>query len=119
MAYRRVPLARNQFALIHLITQRVVYMLPMDDRALANAVAHGGRLRALVLELWQRTRMDWGFVTDRLPLTFRKEKWIVARERRFVSETLYGLVRNLRRVDLAIERGRRAKQAPRDLERLI
>ncbi|HEY1550060.1 MAG TPA: RsmB/NOP family class I SAM-dependent RNA methyltransferase, partial [Kofleriaceae bacterium] len=91
----------------------------MNDHALASSVAHGGRLRALVLELWQRTRMDWGFVTDRLALTFRKEKWIGAHERRFVSETLYGLVRNLRRVDLAIERGRRAKQAPRDLERLI
>jgi 16S rRNA (cytosine967-C5)-methyltransferase len=76
-------------------------------------------LRALVLELWQRTRMDWGFVTDRLAITFRKEKWVGAHERRFVSETLYGLVRNLRRVDLAIERGRRTKQAPRDLERLI
>ena len=91
----------------------------MDDRTLADAVAQGGRLRALVLELWQRTRMDWGFVTDRLAVTFRKEKWVGAHERRFVSETLYGLVRNLRRVDLAIERGRRTKQAPRDLERLI
>src|SRR5580693_9946229 len=91
----------------------------MDDRSLATAVARGGRLRALVLELWQRTRMDWGFVTDRLALTFRKETWVGSHERRFVSETLYGLVRNLRRVDLALERGRRTKQAPRDLERLI
>ena len=23
-------------------------------------------LRGLVLELWQRTRLDWGFVSDRL-----------------------------------------------------
>jgi len=91
----------------------------MDDRVLAGQVADGGRLRALVLELWQRTRMDWGFVTDRLAVTFRKETWIGAHERRFVSETLYGLVRNLRRVDLALERGRKTKQAPRDLERLL
>ena len=91
----------------------------MDDRLLAAQVADGGRLRALVLELWQRTRMDWGFVTDRLAVTFRKETWIGAHERRFVSETLYGLVRNLRRVDLALERGRKVKQAPRDLERLV
>src|SRR6185503_14326178 len=91
----------------------------MDDRVLAGQVADGGRLRALVLELWQRTRMDWGFVTDRLAVTFRKETWIGAHERRFVSETLYGLVRNLRRVDLALERGRKVKQAPRDLERLV
>ena len=89
------------------------------DHKLAAAIADGGRLRALVLELWQRTRMDWGFVTDRLAVTFRKEKWIGAHERRFVGETLYGIVRNLRRIDLALERGRRTKQAPRDLERLL
>jgi 16S rRNA (cytosine967-C5)-methyltransferase len=89
------------------------------DRKLATTVAEGGRLRALVLELWQRTRMDWGFVTDRLAQTFRKETWIGAHERRFISETLYGLVRHLRRVDLAIERGRKVRKPPRDLERLL
>jgi 16S rRNA (cytosine967-C5)-methyltransferase len=91
----------------------------LDTRKLAATVADGGRLRALLLELWQRTRMDWGFVTDRLAVTFRKERWIGAHERRFVSETLYGMVRNLRRIDLALERARRTKQAPRDLERLL
>jgi 16S rRNA (cytosine967-C5)-methyltransferase len=91
----------------------------MDDRQLAKTVADGGRLRATLLELWQRTRMDWGFVTDRLAVTFRNEKWIGAHERRFISETLYGLVRHLRRIDLALERGRRAKKSPRDLERLL
>ena len=63
--------------------------------------------------------MDWGFVTDRLAVTFRNEKWIGAHERRFVSETLYGLVRHLRRIDLALERGRRTKKSPRDFERLL
>jgi 16S rRNA (cytosine967-C5)-methyltransferase len=91
----------------------------LADRKLAGVVADGGRLRALLLELWQRTRMDWGFVTDRLAQTFRKETWIGAHERRFVSETLYGLVRHLRRVDLALERARRVKKPPRDLERLL
>jgi 16S rRNA (cytosine967-C5)-methyltransferase len=91
----------------------------LADKKLASTVADGGRLRALVLELWQRTRMDWGFVTDRLAQTFRKETWIGAHERRFISETLYGLVRHLRRVDLALERGRRVKKPPRDLERLL
>ncbi|MEO8552982.1 MAG: RsmB/NOP family class I SAM-dependent RNA methyltransferase [Kofleriaceae bacterium] len=94
-------------------------MSEATDRKLAEAVAEGGRLRALVLELWQRTRMDWGFVTDRLAITFRKEKWIGSHERRFVSETLYGMVRNLRRIDLGLERARKTKQSPRDLERLI
>ncbi|HEU0032468.1 MAG TPA: RsmB/NOP family class I SAM-dependent RNA methyltransferase [Kofleriaceae bacterium] len=93
----------------------------LADRKLAAHVAEGGRLRALLLELWQRTRMDWGFVTDRLASTFRKETWIGAHERRFVGETLYGLVRHLRRVDAALERGRRdrTKKPPRDLERLL
>lgn len=89
------------------------------DKKLAAQVASGGRLRALVLELWQRTRMDWGFVTDRLAVTFRKETWIGAHDRRFIGETLYGLVRHLRRVDLALERARRVKKSPKDLERLL
>ncbi|MEO6775069.1 MAG: RsmB/NOP family class I SAM-dependent RNA methyltransferase [Kofleriaceae bacterium] len=89
------------------------------DRKFALTITEGGKLRALLLELWQRTRMDWGFVTDRLAVTFRKEHWLGAHERRFVSETLYGMIRNLRRIDLALERGRRTKQSPRDLERLI
>lgn len=89
------------------------------DKMLASHVVDGGRLRALVLELWQRTRMDWGFVTDRLATTFRKERWIGSHERRFVSETLYGLVRHLRRVDAALARGRKTERAPRDLERLL
>jgi 16S rRNA (cytosine967-C5)-methyltransferase len=126
MAYRRDAVGRNGFARILWITHRAMsalcirkYKEAMDDRALAASVAEGGRLRTLLLELWQRTRMDWGFVTDRLAITFRRESWIGAHDRRFVSETLYGLVRNLRRVDLALERGKRTKQAPRDLERLI
>lgn len=90
-----------------------------SDRKLAASVAEGGKLRALLLELWQRTRMDWGFVTDRLAVTFRKEHWIGAHERRFVSETLYGMIRNVRRIDLGLERARKTRQAPRDLERLI
>ncbi|MBS1120649.1 MAG: Fmu (Sun) domain protein [Deltaproteobacteria bacterium] len=89
------------------------------DKKLASNVVEGGRLRALVLELWQRTRMDWGFVTDRLATTFRKETWLGSHERRFVGETLYGLVRHLRRVDAAIARGRKTKRPPRDLERLL
>ncbi len=91
----------------------------LADKKLAAGLVDGGRLRALVLELWQRTRMDWGFVTDRLATTFRKEKWVGSHDRRFIGETLYGLVRHLRRVDLALERARQMKKAPRDLERLF
>ncbi|MBA3819399.1 MAG: hypothetical protein H0X17_10945, partial [Deltaproteobacteria bacterium] len=90
-----------------------------SDQKLAAHVVDGGRLRALLLELWQRTRMDWGFVTDRLATTFRKETWLGSHERRFVGETLYGLVRHMRRVDAALARGRKTAKPPRDLERLI
>ena len=94
---------------------------PDDDRGhrLARAVLTGGRVRALLLELWQRTRLDWGFVSDRLSQTFRKEAWLGAHERRFVAETLYGMVRHLRRVDAAIAAGAPRGTRPRDDQRLI
>ncbi|MDQ3334068.1 MAG: RsmB/NOP family class I SAM-dependent RNA methyltransferase [Myxococcota bacterium] len=91
----------------------------MDEAKLATIVLQGGRLRATLLELWQRTRIDWGFVTDRLSSTFRKETWIGAHERRFIGETLYGLLRHLRRIDAAIARGRKVKKPPHDMERLL
>src|SRR3954469_5009 len=101
------------------MTQLLPDLDRIADRKLATHVVDGGRLRAVLLELWQRTRMDWGFVTDRLATTFRKETWIGAHERRFVGETLYGLVRHLRRVDAALDRGRRVKKPAKDLERLL
>jgi 16S rRNA (cytosine967-C5)-methyltransferase len=91
----------------------------MTDAELAEAVAAGGRLRGVVLELWQRTRIDWGFVTDRLAQAFRSNSWLGSHDRRFVGEVVYGLVRHLRRVDLAIARGRSTRRPPNDLERLL
>ena len=93
----------------------------IQDQRLAAAVVSGGRLRGLLLELWQRTRLDWGFVSDRLSQTFRKEAWVGGSERRFASETLYGMVRHARRIDAAIASARRgaAARPPRDEERLI
>src|SRR5688572_12684272 len=102
-------------------------MMELDkeqDARLARGVAEGGhssdRLRALLLELWQRTRLDWGFVTDRLAQTFRRERSLGSSERRFVAETLYGMVRHLRRIDAAIT-GSTAKRGtpPRDDQRLL
>lgn len=88
-------------------------------RQLAKQLIDGGRVAATILELWQRTRMDWGFVTDRLSTVFRRERWIGAHERRFISETLYGLVRHLRTIDFAIAQGSRRTASPRDLDRLL
>ncbi len=91
----------------------------VPDPRLTRAVLAGGRVRALLLELWQRTRLDWGFVSDRLSQTFRKESWLGSSERRFVAETLYGLVRHLRRIDAAIAAGARRGATPRDDQRLV
>jgi 16S rRNA (cytosine967-C5)-methyltransferase len=88
-------------------------------RHLAKQLIDGGRVGGTILELWQRTRMDWGFVTDRLSTVFRRERWIGSHERRFISETLYGLVRHLRRIDLALSLGSRRTASPRDLDRLL
>ncbi len=63
--------------------------------------------------------MDWGFVTDRLSSVFRKERWIGSHERRFISETLYGLVRHIRRIDLALSLISRRTASPRDLDRVL
>src|SRR5262245_26264090 len=94
-----------------------------QDAQLARMVADGGapgdRLRALVIELWQRTRIDWGFVTDRLSATFRRERGLGSSERRFVAETLFGMVRHLRRIDAAIAAGARRTAPPRDEQRLL
>ncbi len=100
------------------ITSEPIVALSPDRRA-AQAIVNGGRLRGTLLELWQRTRIDWGFVTDRLSATFRKEKWIGSHDRRFISESLYGMIRNLRRIDLALARSAKRQAGPRDLDRLI
>ena len=90
-----------------------------QDRRLAKWVAEGGRLQAIALDLWTRTRLDWGFVTDRLAQTFRRERSIGSQERRFLAETIYGLVRQLRRIDHVLAATSRRAASSRDLDRLL
>jgi 16S rRNA (cytosine967-C5)-methyltransferase len=87
---------------------------------LAGDAASGGRLGKLVLDLWQRTRIDWGFASDRLADSFRRERKLGSDERRFAAETLYGMIRHLRRVDEALAAGglRPGGAAP-DRERML
>jgi 16S rRNA (cytosine967-C5)-methyltransferase len=87
------------------------------DHRLSRQLLSATRLRGQLIELWQRTRMDWGFVTDELAVTFRKQRWLGSSERRFLSEALYGMVRHARRVDAALAAAGRA--SPRDTERVI
>ncbi len=87
---------------------------------LAADAAAGGTLGRLVLDLWQRTRIDWGFASERLAGAFRRERRLRSEERRFAAETLYGMIRHLRRVDEALAAGglRPGGPAP-DRERLL
>ena len=86
----------------------------------AADAAAGGPLGRLVLDLWQRTRIDWGFASERLADAFRRERRVRSDERRFAAETLYGMIRHLRRVDEALAAGgiRPGGPAP-DRERMI
>ncbi len=77
------------------------------------------RTSSLILDLWQRTRMDWGFVATRLSRAFREQR-VGSHERRFVAETLYGMVRHLRRIDEALAlAGVNSKNRAPDRERLL
>lgn len=79
-----------------------------------------GSLRTLVLELWQRTRIDWGFASTRLNDAFRQHRELSAQNRRQVAETVYGMIRHARRIDAALAAGglRPGPRAP-DRERIV
>ncbi len=91
-----------------------------QEHDLASIAARNSRLGSLILDLWQRTRIDWAFVNERLGQAFRKERRLGSRERRFAAETVYGMVRHLRRIDAALQAGglRPGSQAA-DRDRLL
>src|SRR5688500_3915992 len=60
------------------------------------------RAQDLVLSLWSRTRLDWGFAATRLGEALRRERALSSLERRWVIETLYGLIRQARRLEFAL-----------------
>ncbi len=76
-----------------------------EQQLLRSASSRGGQCNSLILELWQQTRMDWGFATDRMAKVFRRERTLGSSERRFVAEVLYSMIRHATRIDLAIEAG--------------
>jgi 16S rRNA (cytosine967-C5)-methyltransferase len=76
------------------------------------------RVRDLTLELWTTTRIDWGFATDRIAAVFRRERSLGSRERREVAETLYGMIRQARRIDFALD-GVRVAGAEKELARWV
>jgi len=82
-------------------------------------IADSSEVRNLLLTLWQRARLDWSFVSASLADAFRRQR-LGARERRAISECLYGMIRHLRRIDEALAKGgwRSGQRAP-DAERVL
>lgn len=82
-------------------------------------IAESAEVRNLLLTLWRRARMDWSFVSSSLADAFRQKR-AGSRERRAVSECLYGMIRHHRRLGEALDRGgwRGGQRAP-DLERIV
>jgi 16S rRNA (cytosine967-C5)-methyltransferase len=90
-----------------------------QDHELAVRVIEGGALRTLLLDLWTRTRIDWTFASGSLSAAFREHRELGSGERRFVAETLYGMIRHLRRIDEALRAGGVRESGVRDDLRLI
>jgi 16S rRNA (cytosine967-C5)-methyltransferase len=67
-----------------------------------SASASDANVRPLILDLFAKTRIDWGFASDRIAETFRRERRLHSSERREVAETLYGMIRQMRRLDHAL-----------------
>lgn len=92
------------------------------ETELMHRVAAPGALRDVLLDMWQRTRIDWSFARDGLGAALRKQAGLGPRERRGVTELLYGMIRHLRRLDQALAAGGmtlRAAGPPPDLARLV
>jgi 16S rRNA (cytosine967-C5)-methyltransferase len=87
-----------------------------------RALAEPGRLREVLLDAWQRTRMDWSFARDGLSSMLRKQAGLGPGERRAITETVYGMIRHLRRLDEALAAGgaaRRSAGPPPDARRVV
>ncbi len=75
-------------------------------RQAVGRTSGGDEVRRIVLALWAHTRLDWGFATTRLAAALRQERGLPSAARRAVAETLYGMIRQARRIDFALESAR-------------
>jgi 16S rRNA (cytosine967-C5)-methyltransferase len=97
-------------------------MMSTTERDLApvSAALRPGPLRDTVLGEWQKARIDWAGVAGRLRSVGRDQRWLGSRERRLLSELVYGLIRHLRRIDEGLRRlGQVSGSAAPDLARLV
>ncbi len=90
---------------------------PVTNRAAPTR----NRRRQLILDLWARTHIDWGFAAARLSTELKEQRWLGSHERREVFETIYGMVRQARRIDFALgaELGRLPAGSRRELARYL
>jgi len=63
----------------------------------------GGAARALALELVAEARVEWGHVTELVAAAFRRERALGSAERRLVAETVYGMIRQHRRLGAIVD----------------
>lgn len=59
-----------------------------------------GAARVLALELAAEARAEWGYASDIIARTFRVHRELASGARRLIAETVYGLIRMDRRLDL-------------------
>jgi 16S rRNA (cytosine967-C5)-methyltransferase len=59
-----------------------------------------GAARTLALEIAAEARAEWGYVTDIIARSFRAHRELSSGARRLIAETVYGLIRMDRRLDL-------------------
>lgn len=78
-------------------------------------------MRRLALDLWGRIHIDWGFAATRLAAVVRQERWLGSQERRDLLELLFGMIRQSRRLDYALEASgtRLPPGTPRELSRYL
>ena len=62
-------------------------------------------MRHQLVRLWKSTRIDWTFARGRAARELRRGPGLSRAERDFIADALFGLIRNLRRIDAALEAG--------------
>lgn len=74
-----------------------------QEDELCKSVASGA-LHPVVIQVWQKTRIDWSLAGEGISDALRKHR-LGSRERRYAVEVIYGMVRHLRRLDEALRLG--------------
>jgi len=74
------------------------------------------RTRQVILDLWRRTKADWGFLSSRIYEVFRRERLTNERDRASITSTVRELVRHYRKISFALECASRKPLLGRSLD---